>query len=57
MAKRVLPIHLDEREREILRRKSASDKCSMAEVVRRQIRALAVDVLDVKKSSERPAGA
>lgn len=59
MAKKVLPIHLDAREREILRRASEHAGVSMAEIVRRQIRALTfVDVIDgTKKSLERPVGA
>lgn len=57
MAKKVLPIHLDQREREILRRVSQRDGVSMAEVVRRKIRELAADVLDTTKTSERATAA
>jgi hypothetical protein len=56
VAKRVFPIHLDTREREILRRLSERDGVSMAEVVRRSIRNLALDVIDAK-AFERPAAA
>lgn len=54
VAKKVLPIHLDTREREILRRLGERDGCSMAEVVRRAIRKEAIDVID-PKALERPA--
>lgn len=53
MAKRVFPIHLDKREREILRRMSERDGVSMAEVVRRSIRTLAVDFIEADSSPER----
>jgi hypothetical protein len=45
VAKKVLPIHLDAREREILRLTSQREGCSMAEVVRRSIRTLAVQLV------------
>ena len=54
VAKKVLPIHLDTREREILRRLSERDGVSMAEIVRRSIRNLALDVID-PKALERPS--
>jgi hypothetical protein len=46
VAKKVLPIHIDDREREILRRLSERDGCSMAEIVRRSIRSMAIGVID-----------
>jgi hypothetical protein len=45
VAKKVLPIHLDARDREILRLTSEREGCSMAEVVRRTIRTLAVQLV------------
>jgi len=48
VAKRVLPIHLDKREREILELVAERDKISMAEVVRRSIRSLAIEVIEPK---------
>lgn len=46
MAKRVLPINVDERERKILRMVAEREGVSMAEVVRRQIRKLAFEVME-----------
>lgn len=58
MAKKVLPIHLEQRDREILRIASEEMGISMAEVIRRQIRKLPFgEVLDGKMIIERPAGA
>lgn len=45
MAKKVLPIHLEPKERQILELLSKRDNVSMAEVVRRAIRNLALDVI------------
>ncbi len=48
MAKKVLPVHLDKRERQVLELISARDGISMAEVIRRAIRGLALEVLPTK---------
>lgn len=57
MAKKVLPVHLEKRERDILRLLSEQARVSMAEVVRRMIRARALEVIDPKaleRSSSMP---
>lgn len=50
MAKKVLPIHLEAREREILRLISKRDGVSMAEVVRRKVRDLGVELVDLPRT-------
>jgi hypothetical protein len=56
MPKTVLPIHLDQRDRAILRLAAESGGVSMAEVIRRQIRALPFEPELAKPNDERPAG-
>lgn len=60
VAKKVLPVHLEDRERGILRLLSERQQVSMAEVVRRMIRSAALDVMDPKaldRSSVAPVAA
>ncbi len=57
MAKRVLPIYLDKKEREILALVAERDQVSMAEVVRRSIRGLAIEVLEPKTPINESAAA
>jgi hypothetical protein len=55
VAKKVLPIHLDAKERQVLERLSERDGISMAEVVRRAIRNLALEIIP-SKALERASG-
>jgi hypothetical protein len=45
VAKKIIPIHFEARDREVLRRLSLLDKVSMAEIVRRLVRTRAHEVV------------
>jgi nitrogen-specific signal transduction histidine kinase len=55
VAKKILPIHLEARDREIVRRLGERDNVSMAEAVRRLIRGKAHEVVDPKPGAAGPS--
>lgn len=52
MAKKVFPIHLDDREREILQRVADSAGVSKAAIIRRAIRGMAIDVMAPRAAND-----